>query len=90
MGSTNVIDTTLLCPVEAVNSYIDRTKSLRIQEGSAVDQLLVACIKPHHAVTSSTIARWLKTLLEQAGIDTTLFKAHSTRGASVSAADTPD
>ena len=50
------------------------------------NQLFVAFIKPHHAVTSSTIARWLKTTLEQAGIDTAIFKAHSTRGASTSAA----
>ena len=76
----------LLCPVEAVTSYIVKTTSLRIREGKPTNQLLIACIKPHHPVTSSTIARWLKTMLEQAGIDTTLFKAHSTRGASVSAA----
>ena len=51
-----------------------------------INQLFVAFIKPHHAVTSSTIARWLETTLEQAGIDTSIFKAHSTRGASTSAA----
>ena len=73
----------LLCPVEAVTSYIVKTTSLRIREGKPTNQLLIAS---HHPVTSSTIARWLKTMLEQAGIDTTLFKAHSTRGASVSAA----
>lgn len=76
----------LLCPVKAVHSYIARTECLRKQEGNHVDQLLIACIKPHRPVTSPTIARWLKTLLEQAGIDTAIFKAHSTRGASVSAA----
>ena len=43
-------------------------------------------IKPHHLVTSAFIARWLKTVLDQAGIETSIFKAHSTRGASVSAA----
>ena len=50
------------------------------------DQVVVALIKPHKAVTSSTIARWLKSLLEAAGIDTTVFTAHSVRGASSSAA----
>lgn len=76
----------LLCPVETLNSYMKRTEPLRKLEGKTVNQLLIACIKPHQPVSSSTIARWLKTMLEQAGIDTAIFKAHSTRGASVSAA----
>ena len=36
--------------------------------------------------TSSSIARWLRTILEEAGIDSSIFGAHSTRGASASAA----
>ena len=76
----------LLCPVDAVSSYMDRTSPLCRREGEVTNQLFVAFIKPHHAVTSSTIACWLKTTLEQAGIDTAIFKAHSTRGASTSAA----
>ena len=76
----------LLCPVDAVSSYMDRTNPLRRRKGEVTNQLFVALIKPHHAVTSSTIARWLKTTLEQAGIDTAIFKAHSTTGASTSAA----
>ena len=43
-------------------------------------------IKPHKAVTSSTIARWLRLTLEQSGIDSSIFGAHSIRGASASAA----
>jgi hypothetical protein len=39
-------------------------------------------------VTSSTIARWLKILLGKAGMNTEIFKAHSTRSASSSAAAT--
>ena len=35
-------------------------------------------------MTSSTIARWLKTCLSEAGINTEIFKAHSVRGASSS------
>ena len=48
-------------------------------------RLFLALIKPYKAVTSSTIARWLKSLLEAAGIDTSVFTAHSVRGASASA-----
>ena len=43
-------------------------------------------IKPHLLVTSSTIARWLKEVIRDAGIDTNIFKAHSVRAASTSAA----
>ena len=42
--------------------------------------------KPHKPVTSSSIAQWLKEILNEAGINTTLFKAHSTRAASTSTA----
>ena len=50
------------------------------------DQLFLAVKKPHRAVASSTIARWLKSILLSAGVDTSLFSAHSIRGASSSKA----
>ena len=37
-------------------------------------------------VSSSTVARWLKLLLEASGIDISMFSTHSVRGASSSAA----
>ena len=37
-------------------------------------------------MSSSSIARWLKQGLEDAGIDTSIFTGHSTRGASSSKA----
>ena len=40
----------------------------------------------YKAVSTSTIARWLKCVLTLANIDVTIFKAHSFRGASSSAA----
>ena len=36
-------------------------------------------------MTTYTNARWLKTVLDKAGIDTNIFHAHSTRAASTSA-----
>ena len=66
--------------------YLNITDSLRGTGDERITQLFISYIKPHNPVTSSTIARWLKTILEQSGIDTTIFKAHSTRAASVSAA----
>jgi hypothetical protein len=37
-------------------------------------------------VTTSTLARWLKSVLELSGINSSIFKAHSFRGAAASAA----
>ena len=68
-----------ICPVMA---YEEHTASKRGLE----TRLFLAIIKPHKAVTSSTIARWLKSLLESTGIDTCIFNAHSVRGASSTAA----
>ena len=71
-----------ICPVRSINCYLDRT--LRLRGGEP--KLFLSFIKPHKPVTSTTIARWLRTVLEQAGIDSAVFGAHSTRGASSSAA----
>ena len=71
-----------LCPIVCLSEYVKRTSKLR----TGCDQLLVSIQKPHKSVSTHTISRWLKTVLEKAGIDTSVFKAHSTRAASTSAA----
>ena len=38
-------------------------------------------IKPHKGVTANTVSNWIKDVMSHAGIDTTRFKAHSTRSA---------
>jgi len=43
-------------------------------------------IRKHEPVTSRTIARWLRTCLQETGIDANTFKAHSVRGAACSTA----
>ena len=58
---------------------------LRI-EANNQSQLLLSYVKPHKPVTISSIARWIKDLLTQSGIDTEVFKAQSTRAASTSKA----
>ena len=70
------------CPVRTLDKYLDKTKQLRENE----NRLFISFIKPHKAVTSSSIARWLRTILEEIGIDSSIFGAHSTCGASASAA----
>ena len=70
-----------LCVYETLSCYIKATEKLRNST-----KLLVSFIKPHRAVTSSTIGRWIKIVLGQAGIDTERFSGHSTRCASTSKA----
>ena len=70
-----------LCPVTVIFEYLKRTKALRLH-----DKLFVGLIRPHGTVAASTIARWIKSVLIFSGIDTKLFSAHSTRGASTSRA----
>ena len=71
-----------LCVVALLKEYIDRTRHLRKKE----DQLLISYMKPFKAVTRDTVRRWILLVMSLAGIDTDLFKAHSTRSAATSAA----
>jgi hypothetical protein len=73
---------TRLCVVNTLTEYISRTELLRNNEQS----LFISYLKPHAAVTSSTISRWLKTVMSLSGIDISIFKAHSVRSASTSKA----
>ena len=66
-----------------LRQYINVTSSLR-SEGTV--KLFVAIVRPHHPVSSSTIAQWLRDMLQQAGINVGMFGAHSVRGASSSSA----
>lgn len=75
-----------ICVYGALEEYIHRTNSLRGNE----KRLFISYVKPYKAVTSSTISRWLKNVMSHAGIDTTKFKSHSIRSASVSKAKLTD
>lgn len=75
-----------LCIFSYLNAYIERTEKLRGDNS----QLLISYQKPFAPVSTDTIARWLKNVLREAGIDTTRFAAHSTRAASSSAAKAND
>ena len=43
--------------------------------------LFVSYCRPHSAVTSKTLSRWTVTLLEAAGVNVNVFKAHASRAA---------
>lgn len=70
-----------LCAVSTLRAYIDRTHSVR-----TVSSLFISYQKPHVAVTTQSISRWLCTSLNLAGIDVTKFHAHSFRHAATSKA----
>ena len=77
-----LLDNRNLCPLEHLKQYLDKTSTIR----GLHTQLLLSYQKPHRPVSTDTIARWIKLVLTEAGIDTTVFSAHSTRAASTSAA----
>ena len=79
----------IICPVDCIRQYLSATSVFRRRtEDNSWDpeQLFLSISKPHNPVVASTIARWLKSVLNLAGVDTSIFSAHSTRGASSSKA----
>ena len=58
-----------ICALDALKCYVDRTKKIRKNE----DQLFISFCKPYHAVSKSTISRWIKNVLEESGIETEIF-----------------
>lgn len=71
-----------ICPVATLKLYINKTQDIRGDSR----ELFISFLKPHRQVSRSTLSRWIKTVMEEAGIDTSLFKSHSTRAASASSA----
>ena len=71
-----------LCVVTHILLYIDVTAEVRKKQHT---QLLISYESPHAPVSTKTTARWVKQTLADAGVDTTVFKAHSTRSSSTSA-----
>ena len=71
-----------ICIVTTINHYLEITKDLRI-----TDQLIISYKKPHKAVTTSTISRWCKVILEKTGIDIDKYSLDSTRSVSSSKAN---
>lgn len=71
-----------ICPVLTLIHYLERTAPHRGQ----MVKLFLSVKKPFREVASSTISRWIKATLEDSGVDTSIFSAHSTRHASTSKA----
>lgn len=72
-----------ICPATALKDYLSVTKDLR---PNSVENLLLTYKRPHKAVCTQTISRWIKVVLADSGVDVSAFGAHSTRHAASSAA----
>ena len=71
-----------LCLMTVVKEYMEKTEHLR----GDTTAMFISTIKPHKGVSRDTISRWFKTAMERAGLDMSVFTAHSVRSASTSAA----
>lgn len=74
-----------ICPAKTLSSYLKATEMYR--NTPQTDKLILTIKKPVHNASAPTISRWIKQVLAESGVDTTIFSAHSTRHASTSAAN---
>ena len=71
-----------LCVVSHMKEYLRRTKPLR---GDST-KLFISFMKPHKHISRETLSRWIKTVMEAAAKETSIFHTHSTRAAGTSKA----
>lgn len=72
-----------ICVYSLVRFYLDHTREFRRRKD---DSLFIATRPPYGSVSAQTLGRRVKAELKEAGIDTSIFSAHSTRHASTSLA----
>ena len=70
-----------LCIVTVLKEYIQGTEKLRKSR-----KRFATYTKPYNQPAISTLSNWIKLMLQLAGVNVKLFKTHSTRSASTSAA----
>lgn len=72
-----------LCVATLVLKYMSRTEAIK---PPGCNSLFLTFRKPFSPASKQTLSCWVKDTLKQAGIDVSLFSAHSTRHASASSA----
>ena len=78
-------ETASLCPYLTLQEYLRRTaESSRVAVNTT--KLFLSFIKPYRPISTDTCSRWLKTVLSNSGVDVSIFKGHSYRGAATSKA----
>ena len=68
--------------IRFMKEYLRRTKPLR---GDST-KLFISFRKPHKHISRETLSRWIKTVMEAAAKETSIFHTHSTRAAGTSKA----
>ena len=63
-----------------------RTKPFRPSSETEPNKLFLSVNRPHKPIASGTLSHWVKDCLLEAGIDSNVFKADSTRSAATSGA----
>ena len=76
------VDSPQLCVASTLRKYLSVTKDKRKDN----KELFVSLRDPEKSVGSQTISRWLKNVLRDSGIDTSIFSGHSVRHAATSSA----
>ena len=71
-----------LCAIDTLKECILRTSDFRNDRDC--NQFLLGVITQHKPVVPSTISGWARKVPSNAGVNTSIFKAHSTRSASTS------
>ena len=71
-----------LCVVKCLRQYEAVILQYRNKDLDTPWPLLLSSVKPHGPVTSQHLAHWLKEILGKAGVEISVFKAHSVQGAS--------
>ena len=74
-----------LCVCLRLKEYLKNTKPFRGTE----TKLFVSFTEPYKRVSRETLSKWVRTVMTSAGVDTTIFKPHSTRAAVTLRAKTP-
>ena len=76
-----------LCVVQCLEDYLLRTELIKENSCEGNPQLIISHRTPYKPVNPQTIARYVLKFLGMAGIDITVFTAHSIRKASTSKAN---
>ena len=92
------LEDTELCPVFVLNVYYSKVK-VPVLRFSLIThffpyrclrsvvtrrRFFISNIKPHKSITTKTLARWMKTVLTNLGVDPKLWAPHAVRAASSS------
>ncbi|CAB3992898.1 Hypothetical predicted protein [Paramuricea clavata] len=77
-------ETASLCSYLTLQECLRLTKSSRIAANTT--KLFLSFIKPYRPLSTDTCSRWPKTVLSNPGVNVSIFKGHSYRGAATSKA----